>query len=233
VATRYDVIIVDPLALAWPVKDENDNAEANRQMTPFVDLAHQFGAAIVLVHNAGEGNVKAKFKARGATARTDRADIVLNLDEAGSTTRRLTVAKSRFGNVNDSIEFQFAGERDYQLTKAADQPASLKAAMERRVLDAIGQLGGEVKREPGNEERLFDRALSELARGRLLKPRTGVYALPAASDGASDNFDNLPTPKVSEMSNPLDPEEQDAVLAASVIDHDAVAATEGRMTGPA
>lgn len=63
-APLYDVIIVDSLQVAFPVKDENDNAEANRQISPFVEIAHKFGMTIAVTHNAGEGKPQEKYKSR-------------------------------------------------------------------------------------------------------------------------------------------------------------------------
>jgi hypothetical protein len=207
---QYDVIIVDSLQVASPVKDENDNGEANRQMGPFVELAHKFGVTIILAHNAGEGNPKEKFKSRGATARVDRADLGINLDETGPGKRRLKVVKSRYGNLSDTIEFEFAGELDYKLTKPAQQPATKEGEMAVRILRAIpgfGPAGTHVERKAladhlgirpeAAEQRCFERALAKLVKGgRLESPSHGIYALPKETDKS----DNPTDPRVSDMS---------------------------------
>jgi hypothetical protein len=105
---EYDLIIVDPLCEAYPVKNENDNEEANVQMRLFRKLARSKQVAVMLVHNTGRphynhktGEQSAaeratkKHMGRGATARADRADIGINYVAVDKTVRMLCVAKSR------------------------------------------------------------------------------------------------------------------------------------------
>jgi GTPase SAR1 family protein len=105
---KYDLIIVDPLCEAYPVKNENDNEEANVQMRLFRKLARSKQVAVMLVHNTGRphynhktGEQSAaeratkKHMGRGATARADRADIGINYVAVDKTVRMLCVAKSR------------------------------------------------------------------------------------------------------------------------------------------
>ena len=115
VAHHYDVIIVDSIMIASPVNDENSNSEANRQIVPFIKIARKSKAAILLLHNSGEGNPKDKFKSRGATARVDRPDMVMNLDDLGGGKRRLKVVKSRYPNLGQTLEFEITRPRRHRL----------------------------------------------------------------------------------------------------------------------
>jgi archaellum biogenesis ATPase FlaH len=195
---NFDVIIVDSLQVALPVRDENNNAEGSRQMLAFVDVARRSRAAVIVAHNSGEGNPKEKFKARGATARVDRADIVLNLDNAGRRKRRLKVVKSRFGNLEDSLEFAFTPEGfDYRLTKSLEQPATKLEAMERTILATMRRASSKtalsrktlaklVKIDPRSMTawRLFDRALKDLVQDQKLhQPQRGKYATAPSGRG--------------------------------------------------
>ena len=105
---EYDLIIVDPLCEAYPVKNENDNEEANVQMRKFRALARSKQVAVVLIHNTGRPHynpktgeqsaverAQKKHMGRGATARADRADIGINYVAVDKTVRMLCVAKSR------------------------------------------------------------------------------------------------------------------------------------------
>ncbi len=105
---EYDLIIVDPLCEAYPVKNENDNEEANVQMRRFRTLARSKQVAVVLIHNTGRPHynhktgeqsaverASKKHMGRGATARADRADIGINYVAVDKTVRMLCVAKSR------------------------------------------------------------------------------------------------------------------------------------------
>jgi archaellum biogenesis ATPase FlaH len=188
VARRYDVIIIDSLMMASPVIDENSNSEANRQMVPFLKLAKATNTAILISHNAGEGNPKEKFKSRGATARSDRPDEILNLDEMGGNKRRLKVVKTRFGNLGDTIEFELTGrDFNYRLLKELEQPKSKQDDLERQVQAACEKAGTSLSRQQiatsmgldltsPRDERLLDRTLKTLVRqGQLQQPQRGRY----------------------------------------------------------
>ena len=55
------------------------------------------------------------FLGRGASARLDKTDVVLNLTKSSDTERRLIVAKSRQSNLGDELRFGFADELGYEL----------------------------------------------------------------------------------------------------------------------
>jgi hypothetical protein len=190
VGRRYDVIIVDSLMVASPVNDENSNAEANRQMLPFIEIARTTDAALVLSHNQGEGNPKEKFKSRGATARVDRFDEVINLDDMGGEKRRLKVVKSRFGNLGQTIEYELTGnDLNYRLTKALEQPATAQELVERRVMRVCRQAKQSLSRKQiakalglnltsAKHEQRLGRALKTLTERRILRqPQHGRYIL--------------------------------------------------------
>ncbi len=120
VGKGYDVIIIDPIMEAYPVKDEVDNAAADEQMRKFRMVARETNAGVVVVHNSGlRGHKKPgeKFLLRGATARLDRADVGINYTSTGPTTRQLRVVKSRGPNLGQVIDLKFIGVLGYQVTK--------------------------------------------------------------------------------------------------------------------
>jgi RecA-family ATPase len=80
VAQQYDVIFIDPLMVAVPVQDEDSAALANAQMKYFINLKTAYRTAFVLVHNMGLET----GRARGSTARKDRADFEWQLSRKGS-----------------------------------------------------------------------------------------------------------------------------------------------------
>jgi archaellum biogenesis ATPase FlaH len=192
VGRQYDVIIVDSIMVASPVNEENSNSEGNRQMVPFVKLARRTKAAILLLHNSGEGNPKEKFKSRGATARVDRADIVVNLDDLGQGKRRLKVVKSRYPNLGQTLEYEIdaapGAPYGYRLTKSLDQPATKQERLERLVSKAcqiyrtrslsrqqIAQVTRVDLADKG-KSKLLNRSLKTLVeRGRLRQPQRGQY----------------------------------------------------------
>jgi archaellum biogenesis ATPase FlaH len=213
---EFDLIIVDSLQVASPVRDENDNAEANRQITSYVDIARKKNTSIILTHNAGIGNEREIFKARGASARVDRSDVVINFDKISERTRRLKIVKSRHGNLGDSLEFEFAEDLNYRVTRGIISPPTKQGKMEQKIILALSEMfpvGSEIVRkelieklnidESPSEERMFERALKRLVEhGNLVQPRRGIYSL-APSKSSSDTSDSISNPKETEPSGEL------------------------------
>lgn len=95
---RLGAIIVDTIAAACDMKDENDNAEATRIIRQLNAIARAIGAVILPVHHYGKGQ---ETGLRGASAWRAGADTVLSViaernEIAGHVAgRRLALAKSR------------------------------------------------------------------------------------------------------------------------------------------
>lgn len=83
-----DLIIVDTIASAFQIRDENNNAEVRKFiMRPLKQLAKDVNAALIATHHIGkpkgeEGQAKeASFRGRGASSFADMARLVLNLEK--------------------------------------------------------------------------------------------------------------------------------------------------------
>jgi len=115
-----DLLVIDTLTDVWPAEDENSNAEANYQILALRRLAVESGCVVLATLHTGKAQADQKF-ARGATARTDKADQVMFLttDSTEPDVKWLRVSKSRFGHNGRSIGVRFAGERDFELTERA------------------------------------------------------------------------------------------------------------------
>jgi hypothetical protein len=192
---RYDVVLIDPLVEAIPVKDENDNAAANLQMLAFRDLARSTGAAVIVVHNSGHRTTKRsqKFKARGATARVDRADITINFNWRSDTERTLHVVKSRGSSLNEHMTVKFTHDFGYEVVESSAPSASVVDSFRVSTLAIVNEEAAsgrsEVERKTFMErlnvrtgtaqEQALDRALrANTMAGALAKPRKGTYSLP-------------------------------------------------------
>ena len=180
-----DVLFLDSLTEAWPVHDENDNAEASRQMTAIKTIAKSLGCTVVVTWNMGEGNVKERFKARGATARVDRSDLVLNYTGLTENTRQLKIVKSRYGTLNKVLTLRFAGELGFEAVDAniIANPSAV-ADLARTVKDKL-QFGVMTRKELvatlGNDD-LLDKALGRLFKaGEVRRPKHGSYELVVSS----------------------------------------------------
>ena len=198
----YDLVIVDSVMDAYPVKDENDNAEANTQMAAFRRVARVTKAGVIVVHNAGlkgadpfHNKATDKGLARGASARVDRADIVLNYTDGKDQQRVMTVVKCRGRGLNEQLTVRFSGELSFEVVEGettvprtteiarlqdesirvvTDQRKKGQSTMTRKaIMDHL-----EIK-DHTNSAQALDRALRKtVTQGKLTRPEKGSYSLP-------------------------------------------------------
>jgi len=184
------VVFVDPLLVAWPCLDENNNAEASEQMRHLKNIARETNTLIVPLWNIGEGYVKEKFRARGATARLDRVDVALNYTEVSDTRRKLTIVKSRYGNMKESVTVQFDGDFGFKAVAGVDVSPSQMQLIEALIVTLVSErprsrqeLLATLNERGFSNENLVDKALGDLcARGKLIRTGRSMYALPESSD---------------------------------------------------
>ncbi len=185
------VLFIDPLSVAWPVRDENDNAEADRQMWRIKQIALATGTLIVVLWNMGEGQMKAKWRARGATARLDRVDLALNYTELSETERRLQIVKSRYGNLGRDMTVRFAGEYGFEAARVVSVATpSQTLVIEAHIVNLVSErpqsrkeLLEALRKMDITNENLIDKALHDLCvRGKLIRVGRGMYALPGSDD---------------------------------------------------
>lgn len=82
---HFNIIFVDPIRMAFSTRDENDNAEAAKQMKYTRYLSEKWDASIVLVHHSSKAELSGTRKGSGAFARAALADIVWNLEDLGES----------------------------------------------------------------------------------------------------------------------------------------------------
>jgi len=75
-----DIVFVDPIRMAFNMRDENDNAEATKQMKAVKKIARRLNCCVVLVHHSSKAELNATKKASGAYSRAALADISINFD---------------------------------------------------------------------------------------------------------------------------------------------------------
>jgi len=80
---KLHIIFIDPLRMAFNTRDENDNAEASRQMKHLRHWCEKFDCSIVIVHHSSKADMTGTKKGSGAYARTSLADIVWNFETLG------------------------------------------------------------------------------------------------------------------------------------------------------
>jgi hypothetical protein len=97
---RLGLIVIDTLAAAFAMKDENDAAEAQQALRHMRSLGEPLGALVMPVHHYGKTE---ETGLRGSSAYRGGADAVLsvladrNQVTGEVTTRSLNLAKTRYG----------------------------------------------------------------------------------------------------------------------------------------
>lgn len=197
---HIEVVVFDPISMAFQTAKEEDNAEANRQMQAVRHFVQATGAAVILVHHLGKGTQsRSVHKARGASARPGAADVVINFEGSAEDVVKFEMAKNRFvGGVTTlflkKVEGRFeitevSGEQDS--TEKYKAQEAIKQSLERgeRHWDEIINL-------EGFSRATLQRALTNLLQlGEVDKPKRGIYSLKKVSTkyhaDNNDTFDTL------------------------------------------
>lgn len=73
----YDLVVFDPLANLWPVKDENDASQVTSALMPLHQVANK--TSILLVHHNRKGDGQEATATRGSGALTAFVDTIIEL----------------------------------------------------------------------------------------------------------------------------------------------------------
>ncbi len=92
------LIVIDSLARFAMLKDEDDNSEVTKFMTPLLDVAHETNTVVLLIHHERKSGGEAGRSIRGAGAIFANADVALTLSKAegGNSTARTLEILGRF-----------------------------------------------------------------------------------------------------------------------------------------
>lgn len=193
----HDLYIVDNLQMVFPTKDEQDNSEAIMQITFFTLVAKEKNVSILLVYNTGKASENPMHRrapddtylARGASARVERADLVLNMvKEDEDDTYALHLVKDRVGHKGESLVYSWAPDYNYKLLGHTYPNLDRESMMAQAILKQL-EHGEPVSRatlwsaleitRKSARERMAERALAILAEtGQVVKAARGTYQLP-------------------------------------------------------
>jgi len=188
---EVNLILVDNQSMAFNTHDENDNAEAIRQMKLLRTFTNACNTATIVFHHTSKANLTGTRKGSGAYGRARLADICINLDipdEANPDLIRFEVSKNRMVNERvlwfikkDKGTFSFA---DPPLG-VSGQPTNTLLYKAQQELLSIVDGNKEYKHNElitlakgkGIDDITVNNALWRLVQqGRLTKPRYGYYA---------------------------------------------------------
>lgn len=185
-----NLIFVDNQSMAFNTRDENDNAEAIRQMRFLRSFAVACNCALVSFHHTSKANLSGTRKGTGAYARARLADVCINLEmaEEESNVIRLEVSKNRM--VDEKVLWYF--EKTEGKFRFVDVPAGvpgkptdtliykaqfnllrhMQGTKEYSVQDLVKAIGVN-----GITYNVIDKALRRLTQqGRLIRPRWGYFS---------------------------------------------------------
>jgi hypothetical protein len=190
-AAKINLVFIDNQSVAFNTRDENDNAEAIKQMVILRKIANASGASLVIFHHTSKGNLPGTRKGTGAYARARLADICINLevpDEGSPDVVRLEVVKNRLIDEKVLWYFKKKGGKfifcDPPLGVFGKQTNTQIYKVQTAVLDALNGKGeikfGEltsVMESKGFSANWTDHAVRRLLQqSRVSRPRYGYIA---------------------------------------------------------
>ena len=189
----FDIMFIDNQGTAFPIRDENDNAEAVRHVKVLRKLANLFNCAIVVYHHPSKSNNEGLRKGSGAFAWVRYCDIACNLVSPKDDTNhivQLAYTKNRFVDSASDIYFQKMGAGMFERVVVMDlQESNAKYPVD-IVSNFIVTLHGEWQRKEIIEkcttqfdysERLIIKSIERLTRDKKIIPMTekyGYYEIP-------------------------------------------------------
>jgi len=195
-AHKFDLMIVDTGNEAFDTREEEDNAEANKQMRQLRRLIQETGVAILVFYHMGKNpSAKGVYKLRGASARPAAADIVLNLEEDGYVRDglkffeviKLEVVKSRWAE-KGKLSLKKVGDDRFEVTEPRnEQGANQEREAESFILGLLPQEPEVTETKEilklgstrGYTQPTIERALTNLAKSsQILRPKRGNYCRP-------------------------------------------------------
>lgn len=189
---HFDLVIIDTMNEAFQTLDENDNAEANRQMALIRELIQETGAAVMLVHHVGKSaEGKKVYRGRGASARAASADVVLNLEGVSEEIIKLELVKNRWVGGTSKLFLRKIGEDVFEPTEVSgEESVSYRIKAQNSILALLAAAcntmpTSDIKAQCQHEgfaSATIERALSGLVQaGKVHKVKRGVYSLPQSS----------------------------------------------------
>ncbi|MFC2024421.1 AAA family ATPase [Chloroflexota bacterium] len=184
IAKSIDLLIVDTINEAFNTRDEQDNAEANRQFAYVKTLRDETNCSILLLAHSGKGEQAHKaYSTRGASARGALVDVVLNLKDVTEDEICLSKDKDRIGGGKEKLYLKKAGEDTFEVIEHEDaMETSLLIRAERFVLqnieDGISQTKEFVEKgfSEGYSKPTIERALTNLFHARKInRLKKGLY----------------------------------------------------------
>lgn len=133
------LVIIDSLARFAMLKDEDDNSEVTKFMSPLVDVAHETNTVVLLIHHERKSGGEAGRSIRGAGAIFANVDVAHTLSKVegrNSTARTLEVLGRFQEYAPGKLRLAYEDGRYVSLGPEEDQNL---AARKEKVLSVLGK----------------------------------------------------------------------------------------------
>jgi RecA-family ATPase len=186
---RIDIVIVDTLAAATSLFDENSNAEMGRKvLQPLRALMRATNTAVALIHH--KGKVGSEFGSpvyagRGASAGAAEARLIFNLENDQHDRERTTLRcpKVKGEQVPDAVLRLNRETRWFSATEETSEPPLpnsdemvaqllVERGRKMRTQEIVAALSGKLSKRT-----IMDAIARLLARGTITRSGRGVYAI--------------------------------------------------------
>jgi KaiC/GvpD/RAD55 family RecA-like ATPase len=120
---RPVLVVVDTLNRFWSVRDENDNAQVNREAGKWLELARLTATTVLLVVHAGKAGGEDGRSIRGASALFALADQALMLERrrGGIPTQRVLKILGRYSESPPELVINLEGGDHYAVMGSPEQ----------------------------------------------------------------------------------------------------------------
>jgi len=218
---KISLVLVDTLGAFWKIREENDAAEVTQAMKPFLALARETGACVLLIHHARKSEGSHGDEIRGSGAIFSTVDIGLILKRHEVQTQRYLHAVGRYPETPHEMVLEltdtgYVALGDPATVNKQARREKVKAALSSSLEDpaTISQRAGVSLREGYRLLALLvgSGEASQAGKGRKGSPyryRNAIHATPPVLGGAlhesnSGKTDSLscnpPTPCMNENS---------------------------------
>jgi hypothetical protein len=119
---QIQLVVLDTLGSFWQIPDENDNAQVERHIRPWRDLARSTNCAVVLIHHQRKVGGEGGREIRGGSALLGAVDQALLLDhrQGNYPTQRVLRSIGRYDDTPKELILELVGN-DYVALGTADE----------------------------------------------------------------------------------------------------------------
>jgi AAA domain len=149
VENEIGLVIIDSLSRFWSIKDENNNAEVLRELSPLLDIAHETNTTVLLVHHERKSGGEDGRGIRGGSALFGAVDQAILLERlvGEPSNKRILKTIGRYDSTPEIIiELH---ENDYEIVGTPQELS--EAGRVEKVLDVLTA-------EPQTVEVIMERA---------------------------------------------------------------------------